>query len=731
MSACVPAEQAPPADRAATRQEMPIHPLLTAEGRLALDEITAARQTSDPWEILKHVILVEYAREEEDGTFTAGTAVESLPPEVTPSEGRPELLATAYERRIDDGVLNAAIQDPLGTLDLWVTLYRARWDSIRIVQDHVDVAMIVGTVTTDAEAEAFRRATIAEKTALGETATALLIDELITAGASIVETRAAASLVRILLPADQLDALAEVGFDRLALHTEPADDSAGWPPGTVAGATLDGVKVENLLQTGQFYAAGHFGVGRVAVVEGTGADLYRVHPGFTDASGNPRVFNCLGAQSNGTCTSNPNNDPAGGHSTATASLIVGDISLGQDPNIFNATQRFRRSGIARTARVVGLSSGGPWQEFTYNAVDPVDGSAIRVVNASFSLFESCEADVTGTPSWNLLYENGVSIFKSAGNNNNQPPCAVGAPAAAMGVFPIAAYVVNSNDEEAIDPDSSRGGTGSSWAEGASRSIIGAAAPSNYDVMAYARESVHCNLGYGPDWTTEPGCPNNYGNTSSAAPTAAGAAVLFRDWGLSFWGGLVNNPERLYASMLLFGDRFNGTTYLTSGFSNLWGAGAIRLRKFDPAGFDGPAAEHRRDHFCVPPGQDVIRPIWSGNAIPNSVDYIKVVTTWYDDRMEQGTPHDKLDLYVEKFDGTNWVVVASDTSDDSKQRVFLETENAPYRIRIYGRDVTNTTSNCGSPGIRVTHAVLVEDNARDDVDSNGVPTLSTIRPEVMP
>jgi len=114
-----------------------------------------------------------------------------------------------------------------------------------------------------------------------------------------------------------------------------------------------------------------------------------------------------------------------------------------------------------------------------------------------------------------------------------------------------------------------------------------------------------------------------------------------------------------------------------------------------------------------------------------VDYVKAVTWWYSDQTELGNPHDKLDLYLERFDGTNWVTVASDNSNDNKQRVFAVATQYPHRLRVFGRAVTNTTTNCGSPGIRVFHAILTEDNARDDVDGQGQPELLAIRPEVMP
>ncbi|HMU81120.1 MAG TPA: hypothetical protein PKC57_12750, partial [Microthrixaceae bacterium] len=207
--------------------------------------------------------------------------------------------------------------------------------------------------------------------------------------------------------------------------------------------------------------------------------------------------------------------------------------------------------------------------------------------------------------------------------------------------------------------------------------------------------------------------------------AGGLGDLFLDL-LDDLGGLMNQPERRYVFLLAMGDRWNGSLYKTSGFSNLWGAGRIRLRKYDADGMDAPA-ELRFDQFCVPASTDVIRPINDGYALPADAAYIKVVTWWYDPRLESGNTHDKMTLTLQSWDGSAWVDEVTDSSDDTKQMVFLDdAEAVPYRVKVTGRDVTAHHPGCEADEMKVFHQVYWEDNDRDDG-----PELDLIRPEYLP
>ena len=92
------------------------------------------------------------------------------------------------------------------------------------------------------------------------------------------------------------------------------------------------------------------------------------------------------------------------------------------------------------------------------------------------------------------------------------------------------------------------------------------------------------------YDTDSGYTNKACGTSFAAPVVAAAAAVFADWYLnSPIGSLIEDPGVLMAAMLMMGDRgsSSGSKRLEKGFDPLWGAGALRLRRFDDAGLDDP------------------------------------------------------------------------------------------------------------------------------------------------
>lgn len=106
----------------------------------------------------------------------------------------------------------------------------------------------------------------------------------------------------------------------------------------------------------------------------------------------------------------------------------------------------------------------------------------------------------------------------------------------------------------------------------------------------------------------------------------------------------------------------------------------------------------------------------------------MVAYWYDERHEDGTPIDNIDLSLEEKQSGSWNLVrASWDTDDEKERVFYSdfSSGNSFRIRIDGTDVTADNAGCGTNSMKVHYAFFYEDSERDD--SNG-PTCDEIDPE---
>ena len=187
-----------------------------------------------------------------------------------------------------------------------------------------------------------------------------------------------------------------------------------------------------------------------------------------------------------------------------------------------------------------------------------------------------------------------------------------------------------------------------------------------------------------------------------------------------------------------GDRTGEDGMLTTGFDGLWGAGKLRLRKYDAAGMDAPAALGW-GNTCVDNAESVYHSIPPTGTLPADVDMIKAVIWWYDPRdndlvEDTGTGHvvrDKVRLWLQWKDGETWTTVAESNTDDNRQRVYLADpeNNAEYRIKVRGRDVSySDTGDCGVDSIRVWRAIYYEDSDRDDGEDTAVPEPLYVRTE---
>jgi len=450
----------------------------------------------------------------------------------------------------------------------------------------------------------------------------------------------------------------------------------------------------------------------IAVVEPSGAQIYRSHPGFLDGAGTQRVENCLPV---GLSCTNPNPSPGHDHATAVAGILAGDTTLGQDPGTPDPDWRRRRSGVARSANVLGLSSTGPFSAL-------IVARGIHLVNMSYGgsppppLYAHCLGNGPGSQTVNSLYEAGVSVFKSAGNYGFSDPakCTLGDPADAIGAFAVGGSGYDYWSYLWTYQEQSRGGTDSDGL----RSIIGV---QGYSYRGEAYDNDPGFLYFDP-----------FGGTSAATPSVAGAAALYSEWMQRVGEPNWSTPGWIYTALLLMGDRIdeNGSSYRTSGYSNVTGGGRLRLRKFDAAGMDDPA-RFRMGTTCVANGVSRtfdLNP--SLQPLPAGVNTVKAVIWWYDRRHETAGELDDIRLYLEsKQPGLPWLPLRSSVARDNKQMVYLDvqpTHDDPMRIRIHGFDVDFAASGCSS-GTLVHYAYLWEDDARDDPD----PEMNWVRREEHP
>ncbi len=624
---------------------------------------------------------------------------------------------------VSDGVqdlIDSATTGEVEEADVWIRTDRLAWNPVVSVEHELRLAMLEGRIETRRDALLLRHDVIAAKSAAGQAAIESLLAWLEADGAEIVAWSGLTGTVRARLSTDRLaDVVAHADVAGIDLHQEDVG-SAGYPSGSeVDGTQINGVELENLLQSTQYYDAGYFGNadGYIGLTEGsspTGGDsVFRSHLGFDNLAGSDRFENCSSV-SGSTCGANPDPDPGGSHATGVASVMVGDITRGQDSSIsaFPPSARIRRSGVARRAYGLGTST-----HLTNTPAVMTDASRdIHVMNHSAGNAPvRCSGTSTFAQAWNGLFEDGVAVFMAAGNNGHSGgTCTLKDPGSALAVFTVGAYQIDSSNDEIIYTGQSRGRgvvpIGIPYADG--RTLLDIQGPTVHE-YSYASSSG----------ASDP-YPGAINATSGATPAVTGSAALFRDWFLDTWGTYIDAPGVLYANLLLMGDRSDESGgYLDTGFDELTGAGKLRLRMWD--NLDSPALWSTGDE-CVTDGTTSTVNL-GGIDLPSDVDMVKAVIWWYDHRHDSGVGHDKVDLTLQVYNATlgAWSTVRTSDTDDNKQRVYLSSPTTTkYRLRLSGRDVTSDLEGCGTDGTRVYWAWVFEDQDRD----TGTDLDDQVRPE---
>jgi hypothetical protein len=439
-------------------------------------------------------------------------------------------------------------------------------------------------------------------------------------------------------------------------------------------------------------------------IEPNGAD--NEHVGFLNCI--YRLYNCDG----GSCTSTTNftYSQESDHASAVAGLICGDLRDGQDPNVTSSSARIARSGYAGEAR------GWLYRGTDLNAaMDHIAGqtggtkSAVANLSAGSSADPYCAGIDTLSINANEMFESGTLLFKSAGNagHSSTTDCTVTSPGSAIGVFTVGSlgeyseYISGNTTtvrNATISSFSSRGGTSS---EGGGRTII--------DIAAYGCRTLMFDKSGGYTYSA---C-----GTSFAAPTVTATAIDFIDFYHQEYSDFIDNPGILFANLLLMGNRkhqYSTTTKLTSGFDNLYGAGALRARQFDNSGMDFPWG-WGTGWTCIDNNETHTITVNGGNTISSDVEAFEAVLWWYDARHEDDGTLDDIDMTLRTTGGS---YLRGSYSYDNKERVFHDVGGLAVKLDIYGYNVTADNAGCGTNSMKVYYAYFYEDSDRDDYDGPG-------------
>jgi subtilisin family serine protease len=470
------------------------------------------------------------------------------------------------------------------------------------------------------------------------------------------------------------------------------------------------------------------------------------HRALKDNSSATRVYrryHCYSATS--ACTQVSDIDSEGSnHGMSVVGVLAGDLVDGQDANFSTERSRQTRSGVAGEVGLV-LMNGN-----LDRAADQARADAVDVMNYSigplglecpgrvphrFTEDGKCRGGPTAVKdALNLAHDDGIFIVYSAGNDfeaDSLCTCTVNEPADAEGVFPVAALSNACSESNhavvraAVRPAySSEGGgeLGGFISTTRERTLIGMAAPTTHDLMAY------CDPGTGGTCDTadlsQYGCTS--GGTSFAAPVVTAAAIAFKDRWMSYGNPAtwLDDAGNMRIQMLLMGDRVSndGTTKMQTRYSTMYGAGRLKMRHLSEPGMDAPWARQS--------GKVVL---WDGNVytrwvslngspqvIDADVDALVVVAWWFEPETVSAAAN--IMMRLERYTGSTCGTYQSalfDSSFDTRKRIYSSGAGGScFRIRFDALDIPYSAAEGGAKR-RLYWGWYYEDTDRDDVDG---PTL---------
>jgi hypothetical protein len=392
------------------------------------------------------------------------------------------------------------------------------------------------------------------------------------------------------------------------------------------------------------------------------------------------------------------------HGTKVAGVAMGDLMDGQDLSVMNPVDQDDRTGFATEASFVFIENSAG----TVDSIEQAVALDVDIINMSSSVNYNCDLAGASNDAVDAAMLAGIFFSKSSGSNGViGAACNIGTPGAASGAFSVAAI-----DRAAVPLVSGLVTSGSSHGpdvEG--RAVVALAAVA------------------GPEGATAAGFNNMYGAfgaTSAAAPVVAGSAAFLKEHLLTVFSSmLINDAGYLYAAMLVMGDgqMDAGVALAQEEMDGKWGAGRLRLRKFDNAGMDAPW-RMRLIGRTISDGAVVsdllLNPDVNGinQDIPTSADRIRATVFWHEPNIEDpATAWATISSTLCNDDGFCY---GSGNSGDPRQRhrIGNVTGGKKWWLKLSGIDVPASADTNYRFGLdeRMVHvAVYWEDEARNDAD----------------
>ncbi len=427
------------------------------------------------------------------------------------------------------------------------------------------------------------------------------------------------------------------------------------------------------------------------------------------------------------------------HATSVLGIIAADCMEGQcwlvQPDEYKA-----KTGIAPKVGIATLNHADKTVLFI-KAVEQAVGVSLDILNYSYGSYDHSQDNDCPTyerargqddesKAVNSAYLNGILTVTSAGNNRedcNYIPTGydwvrgIGSPASAASALAVGAYNGYRDDpyndfygslEVAVY--SSRGRTYDYRVKPdilASTEI--ACLPKFYDSQRF----FDCTSPFGS---------SPLGGTSACSPVVAGAAAVLKDYFIHRYGtGIVNDPGRLIANIINFGDRTETTS--TGFFDSVNGAGRLRMRLPNSHGLDTPWS-YRTYKNVFYQGTSLnldIGPFATSNPIPGDVDIIKIVVWWYEPQVEIGGIMPRFTMTLQNTDNPSLTYTANSYQTtapiykDHKMQIILDSNNTEFlnfaTSASYELTITNVLMwPIGSQrNLYITY--FWEDGDRDDFD----------------
>ncbi|MCK6502566.1 S8/S53 family peptidase [Myxococcota bacterium] len=397
------------------------------------------------------------------------------------------------------------------------------------------------------------------------------------------------------------------------------------------------------------------------------------------------------------------------HGNRVAGQLLADLTDGQDLTIWNAAERAARTGMTTETSFIAIDKGSSGIDAGMERGVELN---VDIMNLSSGCGDCTVCDLTHDRNdlANIAYHEGVFFTKGAGNDGHPTSeCLMMPPGLGAGTFVVGGtdHTADDLNEAEIASFSSRGG------DAMGRAVI--------DVTAPAGRSPNGVPEYDDSYTTI-----DIFGTSYAAPIAAGAAANLKHQLIDRWGAtMANQVGFLHAMMLLMGDGQieSGVPVATTPLDDLWGAGRLRMRMWEPEGMDAPYSvfwakrvleDGETTSLLLNP--DEAR---ENQDIPNTVDAFKAVVWWYEPNVNyaSGTP---TELRTRVCDEDTSYCYTHSSGDPDAHRLNLGSVVADrtWRLDVTGLDIPSNldpNDHYGQQKRDVFIAFYWEDRARDDVD----------------